>query len=39
MQDRGSASYSGTSGPRLAAALALAVFVVIVVVVLLYGVL
>jgi hypothetical protein len=38
MQDRGSASYLGTSGPRIAAALALAVFVVIVVVVLLYGV-
>jgi hypothetical protein len=39
VQDRGSASYLGTSGPRLAAALALAVFVVIVVIVLLYGVL
>ena len=39
LQDRGSASYLGTSGPRIAAALALAVFVVIVAIVLLYGVL
>ena len=39
MQDRGSASYSGTSVARIAAALALAVFVVVVVIVLLYGVL
>jgi hypothetical protein len=39
MQDRGSASYLGAWGPRLAAAVALAVFVVIVVIVLLSGVL
>jgi hypothetical protein len=38
-QDRGSGSYLGTSGPRIAAALALALFVLVVVVVLLYGVL
>jgi hypothetical protein len=39
VQDRGSGSYLGTSGPRIAAALALAVFVLVVVIVLLYGVL
>ena len=38
LQDRGSAPYAGTSGARIAAALALAVFVAIVVIVLLYGV-
>jgi hypothetical protein len=37
VQDRGSASHLGTSGARLAAALALAVFVVVVAIVLLYG--
>ncbi len=38
VQDRGSASYLGAWGPRLAVAVALAVFVVVVVIVLLSGV-